>query len=167
MTNKLLALACLAALSVAACNRDEPARAPGTGTPPSEAPATAATPAATTAPAPPPTDVISATPNAAPAPEGATAFDQKAFAGRFSGGGATLELKPDGGYVMEDSQGRMDGTWTVEAENKRIRLDPNTKAQDDRLFSITGPDELGPLDAGGKPASGQTGLRREGASAAR
>lgn len=154
MNQKLLALACLAALALAACKRDEPAGTPAAAEPPPAE--TAAAPAA-------PTDPIVPT---ADAPVEAPAFDKKAFAGRFSGGGAKLELKPDGGYVIEDSQGRMDGTWTVEADDKRIRLDPNTKAQEDRLFAIVGPDELGALGADGQPAAGQAGLRREDAAAA-
>lgn len=163
MNKKLLALACLAVLAVTACKRDEPSEVPTASEPPAAAETTAASTAPAPAPAAAPTDAIASTPNPVVDLDG---FDQAAFAGRFSGGGAKLELKADGRYVIEDSQGRMDGTWTVEAGNKQIRLDPNTKAQEDRLFAIVGQDELGPLDASGKPASGQTGLRREGSATA-
>lgn len=152
MNRKLLALACLASLALSACNKPaEPAAAPP------EAPK-AAEPAA---PAP-----------AEPAPAAAPAsFDAAALAGTFSGtlpcadcGGidTKLELKADGGYALDETyQGKKDGnfkgdgTWTAEDNGKRVRLDPNSKSENDRLYEIVSKDEIRQLDQEGKPIDSQ------------
>ncbi|SDY92710.1 copper homeostasis protein (lipoprotein) [Lysobacter sp. yr284] len=155
MNRKLLALACLAALALSACNK--PAETPAAA--PAETPK-AAEPAA---PA-----------EAAPAPAAAAApatFDAAAFAGTFSGTlpcadcsgiDTKLELKADGGYALSESyQGKKDGnfkgdgTWTAEDNGKRVRLDPNSKSDDDRLFDIVSKDEIRMLDTEGKPIESQ------------
>lgn len=155
--NRKLLVAMLVAMSVAvvACKRETPAA------PEAVAPETAA-PAAVAAPVPQ-ADMARAgvQPNAA-------GFSSKAFAGVFIGTlpcadcpgiEETLELKPDGSFALLDvykerPQGArtVAGSWTTEDNDKRIRLDPNTKAEQDRLYAITSDDEITPLGADGKPA---------------
>lgn len=144
MKNTLLAVACFSALALAACNREpaEPAPAPA----PAEPAAVTSVPSGET-------------------PEMAATFDQKGFAGTFSGGRTTLELKPDGTYLVTDGSDKMDGTWTVEEGDTRVRLDPNTKAVEDRLFQIAGRDELTAVTAEGQPASGDAALSLKRATA--
>lgn len=156
MNRKLLALACLAALALSACNKPtDAAKAPAEATP---APEAAPAPAAEPAPAP--------AADAAPA-----AFDAAAFAGTFSGTlpcadcsgiDTQLELKADGSYALgETYQGKKDGafkddgTWTAEDDGKRVRLDPNSKSEDDRLFEIVSKDEIRLLDTEGKKIDSQ------------
>src|SRR3546814_19003470 len=43
------------------------------------------------------------------------------------------------------------GTWTVEEAGKRIRLDPNSKQDQDRLYEVVSDDELRMLDIDGNP----------------
>ncbi|MET4727871.1 copper homeostasis protein (lipoprotein) [Lysobacter enzymogenes] len=154
MNRKLLALACLATLALSACNKPTEA---------SKAPAET-TPAPETAPAPEPAPAPAA--EAAPA-----AFDAAAFAGTFSGTlpcadcsgiDTKLALKADGSYAIDESyQGKKDGqfkgdgTWTAEDNGKRVRLDPNSKSDDDRLFEIVSKDEIRMLDTEGKKIDSQ------------
>ena len=44
-----------------------------------------------------------------------------------------------------------EGTWTAEEDGKRIRLDPNSKSDQDRLFAVKGNNEIESLDLEGKP----------------
>lgn len=130
------------------------------------APAESTAPAATAAPAADAhTDVISEVDNS-PAPEG---LDVRSFAGSFKGTlpcadcpgiDSAIELKADGTYalheVYQESKGASrdgDGTWTVEDNGKRIRLDPNSKNEVDRLYAVVSNDELQMLDGEGKPPS--------------
>ena len=150
MNRYLLALACLAALTVAACSQ-QPA-----------APSNDATPAVAS---PPPTrpgapDVTAA--REGPAPD----FDQRGFAGTFAGTvpcadcpgiDVTVTLQGDGTYRISnvyqerpDSAWGMDGHWTVEADNTVIRLDPNSKTEADQLFAIQSQDRIVMLDADGQ-----------------
>ena len=92
----------------------------------------------------------------------ATAF---AVAGTFSGTlpcadcpgiDTTIALAADGTYTLDETyQDRKvepikgDGTWTAENDGKRIRLDPNSKADDDRLFEVLSNDEIRQLDREG------------------
>ncbi|QCW28710.1 copper resistance protein NlpE [Lysobacter enzymogenes] len=109
---------------------------------------------------------------AGPAADAApAAFDAAAFAGTFSGTlpcadcsgiDTKLELKADGSYALSESyQGKKDGnfkgdgTWTAEENGKRVRLDPNSKSDDDRLFEIASKDEIRMLDTEGKPIESQ------------
>ncbi|RNF85168.1 copper resistance protein NlpE N-terminal domain-containing protein [Montanilutibacter psychrotolerans] len=153
----LLALACVGALALSACKPEAPE----------------ATPKAMPEIAPVATDVT-------PMPESAPAFDQKGFAGTFKGSlpaadgtnvDTTIELMADGMYVINEMVGKaapkkMDGSWTAEENGSRIRLDPNTKAEDDRLYAITSKDQLDPLGVDGKPVAGAMAgsLKREGAA---
>ncbi|MFC0679167.1 hypothetical protein ACFFGH_15115 [Lysobacter korlensis] len=140
MTRPLLTLACLGALVLTACNREAPVAEPAVETP---APAAA-----------PQTDAIDAVATPTPSVEAPAAFDQKAFAGVFTAGANRLELKPDGTYAMAANGSNMDGTWTAEENDTRIRLDPNSKTEPDRVFVMTGRDQLSAVGADGQPAAG-------------
>ena len=105
--------------------------------------------------------------DAAPAaPQAATATvsapDPRAFAGRFVAGSTTVELRGDGSFQLREADAGFDGTWTTEADGTRIRLDPGSKAEPDRLFSIGSVDEIHPVDAEGQPVPDGSPLRREG-----
>lgn len=164
MNQKLLALACLAALTLSACNKQAE-------TPPAEAPKTAeAAPAPAAEPTPAPVE--------APKP----AFDAAAFAGAFSGtlpcadcGGidTKLELKADGSYAIDETyQGKKDGahkgdgSWTAEEDGKRLRLDPNSKSDSDRLFEVVSHEEIRSLDSQGQAIASQANQSLKRASAA-
>jgi copper homeostasis protein (lipoprotein) len=127
-----------------------------------QTPADAAAPPArpeATAPAAPTTDAL---PSAQAAP-----FDAKAFAGTFAGTlpcadcpgiDTHIVLAADGTYAITESyqersapELKGDGTWTVEENNQRLRLDPNSKSDNDRLFAILSNDEIRQLDMEGKP----------------
>lgn len=156
--NRKLLVAVFVVLSVAvvACKREAPVAAPEVAT---ESPAPAAI--AATAPE---SDMSHA--GVQPNPAG---FSAKAFAGVFKGDlpcadcpgiDETLVLEPDGSFTLTDlhrerSQGTraIAGSWTSEDGDTRIRLDPNTKAEEDRLYAITSHDEITQLGADGKPAT--------------
>ncbi|MHB8911809.1 MAG: copper resistance protein NlpE N-terminal domain-containing protein [Lysobacter sp.] len=146
MNHKLLALACagLATVAIAGCKPQAPVE-----------------PAAPVAPVVP---VVPAT-TAEPAPVVATsispALDQKGFAGTFASGGSTITLKADGTFKLKQDNAAFDGSWTAEADGAQIRLDPDSKAEPDRLYAVVGKDEIRPLDSAGQPIEGGTGLRRE------
>lgn len=143
-----LQTACLVALvtTLAACQ-------PQSATPEAAAAAVAPAPAVQADAAP------AATQAAAPA---ANASDPRAFAGRFVAGGTSVELRGDGSFQLHDAGVAVDGTWTAEEDGTRIRLDPNSKAEPDRLFSVASLDEIRPLGAEGLPAPDAAALRREG-----
>lgn len=165
---KLLALACLVALTAVACKPQAPAE-------PAGAPAVAPVETADVAKA------ADATPTGVSSADAPT-FDQKGFAGTFKGTlpcadcpgiDTTLELKPDGSFLLKEAflgqagaPTKVDGTWTVEAGDKHIRLDPNTKAEADRLYAISAHDRIAQLGADGKPPSGgvDQSLKREAAT---
>lgn len=159
------ALALAAAVALAACKPQAPAEAP--------APAAAPDPAAPAAaePAPAPADAMPAN----------LPFDQKGFAGTFKGTlpcadcpgiDTTLVLNADGTYRLDTVyQGKprafsADGTWTTEAGDRTVRLDPNSKAEQDRLFAIASNGELKALDLQGQPLpdTHPHSLMREGAT---
>lgn len=147
----------LIALSVSGCKKE--------AAPEAAAPAeTAATPATAADPA------LAAAANPVD-------FDMRAFAGTFSGTlpcadclgiDSKIELAGDGTYKLDEThQGKQDGNvkgdgnWTVEEGGARLRLDPNSKSDEDRLFAIAGKDELHLLDKDGKPIdSAFTTLKR-------
>lgn len=126
-----------------------------------QAPAESAAPPAETAPVAAPVPVADAVPAAAAVP-----FDVKAFAGTFTGTlpcadcpgiDTRIVLATDGTYTITESyQERTapalhgDGTWTVEENSQRLRLDPNSKDERDRLFAILSQDEIRQLDLEGK-----------------
>lgn len=143
MNHKSLVLACaiVSSLALAGCKP--------------QAPAESTAPVAAEAPAPAAAPVAVAPAIAAPA------LDQKGFAGTFAGGGSTVTLVADGTFSLKDADAAFDGSWTAEADGARIRLDPNSKAEPDRLFAVGSQDEIRPLDAGGQPLEGSIGLQRE------
>ena len=162
MNRKLLLAAALSTLAVVACKPQAPAE-----------PATDTAPAAVD---PAPVAVESA-PATAPAD---VPFDVKGFAGTFSGTlpcadcpgiDTKITLKPDGTYTLHEAyQGKKnsfdgDGTWTAEENGQRIRLDPNSKSENDRVFAVKSKDEIEVLDAEGKAiaATAPHALKREGA----
>lgn len=163
MNSKLLAIACLCLVVLAACKPE---------------PAETAVAAADAPPAMAETAVMSeGTPS-----EGAPTFDQKGFAGTFRGTlpcadcpgiDTVLSLKADGTYALtEDYQGddmrdsELDGTWTAEHDDQHIRLDPNSKSETDRVYALVSNDEISPLAVDGKPATdgGVATLQREAAA---
>jgi copper homeostasis protein (lipoprotein) len=167
MNRKLLLAAMVSTLAIAGCKPQAPAE-PAAPAPPAE-------PAASTEPAPVAVESAPAT-TAAEVP-----FDIKGFAGTFTGTlpcadcpgiDSTITLKPDGSYtVHEVYQGKPggfdgDGTWTAEENGQRIRLDPNSKSEQDRLFAVKSKDEIEALDMGGKPIATTSphALKREGAA---
>lgn len=136
--------ACLI-LALSACNRDAPPDAASTGTDPAPV-AAAPAPAEDSAPASRP-----------------GADDPKALAGRFSAGTVHLDLREDGSYVLDDAGAMSDGTWTIESDDTRLRLDPNSKSEPDRLFAIASADLLTGVDTeGAATAAGAMTLRRDG-----
>ena len=144
MNRKLSLLVLVSALAIAACKPQAPAE-PAAPAAPAEpaAPAAAAPVAVESAPAATAADVP---------------FDIKGFAGTFMAGDTTLALKADGTYTLS---GNVDGTWTAEENGKRIRLDPNSKTEEDRLFAVTSNDQLDALGADGNPAAVASTLKRE------
>ncbi|GAB3331131.1 copper resistance protein NlpE [Marilutibacter aestuarii] len=143
----------LLALALAACQRGEDAAqsTTSTDTDPEQTPAAVlheVTPA-----------------DAAPATE----LDTKALAGRFQGTlpcascagiDTVLALRGDGTFAISeryrDEAGTrfdVEGTWN--AEGDRVRLDPNAKDEQDRLFQWSPPDELRLLDSEGQPVSSE------------
>jgi copper homeostasis protein (lipoprotein) len=126
------------------------------------------TPVEPSAPAAQPEAVAPAAPaaDALPSAQGAP-FDTKAFAGTFTGTlpcadcpgiDTRLVLAADGTYTITESyQERSapelngDGTWTAEENNQRLRLDPNSKSDNDRLFAILSNNEIRQLDMSGRP----------------
>ncbi|WP_457097365.1 copper resistance protein NlpE [Lysobacter sp. P5_B9] len=166
MNRKLLLLAVVATLAVAACKPQAPAE-PVAPTAPAEpaAPAAAAPVAVESAPAMTAADVP---------------FDIKGFAGTFTGTlpcadcpgiDTRIMLNADGSYALHEAyQGKGngvdgDGTWTAEENGKRIRLDPNSKSQQDRLYAVTSADQIDALDSAGMPieSTHSTTLKREAA----
>ncbi|MDR0182470.1 copper resistance protein NlpE [Lysobacter arvi] len=147
---RVLLLAALVGAAASACKP----QAPTTETSTPAAKADAATPG----------DAPAA--DARPAAPGAP-FDVKAFAGTFNGTlpcadcpgiDTRVVLAADGTYTITESYRERsapeltgDGTWTVEDDHQRLRLDPNSKSDDDRLFAILSQDEIRQLDREGKP----------------
>ena len=167
MNRKHLTAACLVALvALAGCKRETEAA-------PDLAPVAETQPVATT-----PAGVAPAT---EPAPEAGPALDTKAFAGNFSGTlpcadcpgiDTTLELHTDGTFMlMETYQERkvepamLEGTWTAEENGSRIRLDPNSKSEQDRLYAVTSRDQIIQLGSDGTPAAtgADSSLKRDAA----
>lgn len=106
---------------------------------------------------------------AAPVAEPIQPIDTKALPGSFAGTlpcascpgiDTRLELAADGTFqlnerYLDEAEGdfSLSGTWTVEgepAEGERLRLDPDSKSDDDRLYRLLSLDELRRLDAEGQ-----------------
>ena len=144
-----------AALALAACQREAPfvenAAAPATAT-------TAAGDVPVVA-----TETTMARTNVQPDPG---AIDTKAFAGTFTGAlpcadcpgiDETLALAADGTFTLTNVyRERPDGTftergsWSIDADAKRLHLDPGSKAGRDRLFAIDDNDTLVALGPDGE-----------------
>lgn len=151
MNPKFLALACIGAFALAAC----------TPKPAEPAMDVSATAAAATEVEPAPADVIPA----GQVPD--SDFDQRAFAGTFTGTlpcadcpgiDVTLVLEADGTYHFTqvyqerpDATWRTDGSWTVEGDNRVLRLDPDRKTDNDQLYAIDTHDRIVMLQSDGQP----------------
>jgi len=135
-----LVLALLPIALLAACNRS--------GEPAALAPAaTVAAPATVGAPAPAPATVAAPVGMSdAPAPGEHTTFDAKAFAGTFGDSNSAVTFTADGAYSMTTesvaAKAPDTGTWTLEPDARHIRLDPNSKAEQDRVYELVSNDEL-------------------------
>ncbi len=151
MNQKLLGLTCLGAFALAACTRESPH------------PATDAS-----APAPVTTDVNSAPAKVAPSSHATDPdFDQRAFAGTFTGRlpcadcpgiDVTLALHADGAFQLThvyqerpDATRRMDGSWTAGSGTRVLRLDPGNKTDVEQLYTIDSHDRIVMLQADGEP----------------
>lgn len=166
MNRKLLLLAMASTLVFAACKPQAPEPA---------APSVAAEPAAPAEPAP---VAVESAPARSPAD---VPFDIKGFAGTFigtlpcadcAGTETRISLNADGSYKLHETyQGKPggfdgDGTWTAEENGGRIRLDPDSKSEQDRLFAVTSKDRIEMLGLDGKPVATAAAhvLVREGAA---
>lgn len=147
MNRKLLLLAVASTLAIVACKPEAPVEpaAPAAPVEQAAAPAEPAPVAVESAPANSPADVP---------------FDVKGFAGTFSGADTRLTLNADGTYAQSGAAVG-EGTWTAEEDGKRIRLDPNSKSEEDRLYAITSNDQLDALAADGQPATTSSSLKRD------
>lgn len=143
MNQKMLVLACtsLVTLAIAGCKPQPLAEPVAAITPAASATTTATAPIAASSTAP--------------------ALDQKGFAGTFASDTSAIALNADGTFDLKEVQAEFDGTWTAEADGAQIRLDPNSKAEPDRLYAVAGKDQIRPLDADGQPIDGAPGLQRE------
>jgi copper homeostasis protein (lipoprotein) len=97
-------------------------------------------------------------------PTGATA-DARALTGTYSGTlpcadcpgiDETLVLTADGGFVLTDTYRErpgtanvVEGSWSLEEDGKRIRLDPGSKDATDKFYEVDG-DGLRVLDGEGQ-----------------
>lgn len=127
------------------------------------------TPADTAAPAAPAAEVAPATDPALAAAATPTDFDYRTFAGTFSGTlpcadcsgiDTTIVLIGDGTYTLDeiykdkqDGNFKGGGTWTAEDSGTRLRLDPNSKSDEDRLFEVVGKNEIRALGKDGTSAA--------------
>ena len=159
------ALVLVALFALAGCKR-EAAPAPA----PQAAPAAALPPAASdsmpvAAPAPAPAEAMPAR-----ADDGLdTGLDVRAFAGTFSGTlpcadcpgiDSSLRLDADSSFVMSETRrgrkaapSRLEGTWSAEEGGRRIRLDPTSKSDQDRLYQVASRDTLTQLGSDGTPVA--------------
>lgn len=160
MQSRLIPLACLVTLALAACGAPEPDAG------------TAAVPADAAAAAPGAADPELLPPDAPQSADEAPGFDMKGFAGTFTGTlpcascpgiDTTLVLAADGTYqltesYLEDPEPAIatEGTWSVEDGEARIRLDPSGKQAEDRLLSIESAQRVVFLTPDGEAA--ETGL---------
>lgn len=165
MNPSLVTVACLAVFALAACSQESAEPVNDAPMAVEEAPPKAVEPA--------PVDFIST----AADPE--SDFDQRGFAGTFTGTlpcadcpgmDVTLVLEPDGTYKTThiyqdrpDGTWSIDGHWSVEDDNSVIRLDPNSKTEDDQLYGIDSQDRVVMLDTEGEPIETELdyGLSRE------
>lgn len=118
-------------------------------------------------------------PDAPLSPDGAAGFDMAGFAGTFTGSlpcascpgiDTTLVLAADGTYDLTEAYREdpgpaiaTEGSWSVEEDDTRIRLDPASKAAEDRLLEIESRDRVVFLTPAGERASSglDYGLERQ------
>jgi hypothetical protein len=94
----------------------------------------------------------------AAAPGEHTTFDAKAFAGTFSDDNMTVAFAADGTYTLSShAADNSPGTWSLEPDGHSLRLDPNAKAEADRVYTLVDNDAL-------QAANGTQVLRRAGAT---
>lgn len=98
----------------------------------------------------------------------AAAFDVRAFAGTFTGAPAGIEtrvdLNADGSFRLVETgpePREVSGTWTAEADNTQVLLDPDSKTESDRRYAIVSNDELRSLDIKALVADPAESLRRQ------
>ncbi|TKR33597.1 copper resistance protein NlpE [Luteimonas gilva] len=158
-TSFAAAIVALSVLGLSACKK-EPAVEPAS-------PAAAPT---ATAPAADPALAAAANP--------VVDFDMRAFAGEFAGTlpcadcagiDTKISLAGDGTYASAETYRgksaepvKSDGTWTAEDNGHRLRLDPNSKSEQDRLFEVVGRNDIRLMDKDGNPLQGaqNSGLKR-------
>ncbi|BCT93387.1 hypothetical protein LYSHEL_24110 [Lysobacter helvus] len=137
---KSLPFALLALATLAACNR-----APSTDATPAAATVAAPATVAEVAPAAPATTAHYGVAESA-APGEHTTFDAKAFAGSFGNANMSVTFTADGMYNMTNeslaAKEPATGTWTLEPDAHHVRLDPNSKADADRVYELVSNDEL-------------------------
>ena len=154
------AAALAVALLACACSRGPQATDAAAGAAEPAQPSTSQPPGAATGDAP---GTTMAQPGVQPVEAGA---DARAIAGTYSGTlpcadcpgiDETLVLAEDGSFVMTDtyrerpdSANVVQGSWSLEAGGKRVRLDPGSKDAADKVFELDG-DGLRMLDGEGKP----------------
>jgi copper homeostasis protein (lipoprotein) len=144
-----LLLPVLALLALSACKREQAA--------PIAPAATVVAPATVQAPAPA-TVAPAMGVSESPAPGEHTTFDAKAFAGTFSSEGMDVAFAADGTYTLNThAADASTGTWSLEPDARHIRLDPNAKSEDDRVYELVDNDHL-------KAANGPQVLRRAGSA---
>lgn len=103
-------------------------------------------------------------------------FDSKALNGRFSGTlsctgcsglDTTLTLNGDGTFALDETRRSSDGdpthtsgTWAVEPQDvgHRLRLDPDSKDIEDRVFAIEASNQLRALTGDGVAIAGDDAL---------
>ena len=150
MNRKLLAIALAATIAATAgCKPDEAAEA-------------AAAPPAPAAPVDAVTEVVD---HGSPAGDVA-GFDAKAFAGTYNGTipcadcpgiDASIAFSPEGKYTQtlryqeRENSSVSEGNWTLDADGKRILLDPTSKDESDSWVEVVSPTEVRMLDGEGKP----------------
>ena len=118
-------------------------------------------------------------PDAPLSPDDAASFDMVGFAGTFTGTlpcascpgiDTTLVLAADGTYELTEAYREdpgpaigTDGSWSVEEDDTRIRLDPASKAAEDRLLEIESRDRVVFLTPAGEPTDSglDYGLERQ------
>lgn len=102
-------------------------------------PQPAAPPVAPEAPMPPQplpgTDAVIVTQQSGPA-AASPGFDARAFAGTYSGSTTRLDIGAEGQFALDDSGQTLTGTWTLQPGGKTIVLDPDSKADTDRLLQL-------------------------------
>lgn len=162
-SNGIALLVPVVALFVAACNAESPQ--------PQPAPAATEAAAADVPPAATEVETTRAEPGMQP---DAAANDMRALAGTWAGLlpcadcpgiDETLVLSADGSFVLTDTYREragtsnvVQGTWSMEAHGRRIRLDPGNKEDIDRFFAVDA-DALVPLDTEGKPIDSPFDMR--------